>query len=257
MKTGNKLPLKEQRRIAERLKELRERKKITQAQAAKEIGVTVKTYREWEIGKYAKDSSTHYYPSIDAGNLLALSELYGVSVDYLLRRSDFISPENDFIGNYTGLSDTAIAALHLLHTPIDQYTEDFSQISRYDIIALNLILENCYAEMQEQKDYKKFSHLTNSILHYIGCFIDSNSAKIGSELPVLNQNGSTDIFSPGEIAREINKTKLLNSLNMLYEKYSLKIIQRKEQNKAYFEHIFYDSAKEYIQKQNDYRKDGD
>ena len=44
------------------------------------VGVTVKTYREWEIGKYAKDNSSHYYPSIEAGNLLALSELYGVSV---------------------------------------------------------------------------------------------------------------------------------------------------------------------------------
>lgn len=257
MKTSNKLPLERQKKIAERLKALRENKNLTQAEVANMVGVTVKTYREWEIGKYTKDNSTHYYPSIDAGNLLSLSELYGVSVDYLLRQSEFISPENDFIGNYTGLSDTAIAALHLLHTPIDQYTEDFSQISRYDIIALNLILENCYAEMREQKDFKKFSQLTNSVLHYIGCFIDSNSAKIGFELPVLNQNGSTDIFSPGEIAREINKTKLLNSLNMLYEKYSLEIIQRKEQNKAYFEQIFSNSAKEYFKKQNDYKKDGD
>ena len=256
MRTSNKLPLERQKKIAERLKALRENKNLTQAEVANMVGVTVKTYREWEIGKYTKDNSTHYYPSIDAGNLLSLSELYGVSVDYLLRQSEFISPENDFIGNYTGLSDTAIAALHLLHTPIDQYTEDFSQISRYDIIALNLILENCYAEMREQKDFKKFSQLTNSVLHYIGCFIDSNSAKIGSELPVLNQNGSTDIFPPGEIAREINKTKLLNSLNMLYEKYSLEIIQRKEQNKAYFEQIFSNSAKEYFKKQNDYKKDG-
>ena len=257
MKSSNKLPIKKQEEIANRLKSLREHKQITQTQAAREIGVTVKTYREWEIGKYTKDNSTHYYPSIDAGNLLSLSELYGVSVDYLLCKSEFISPENDFIGKYTGLSDTAIAALHLLHTPLDQYTEDFSQISRYDIIALNLILENCYAEIREQKDFKKFSQLTNSVLHYIGCFIDSNSAKIGSELPMLIQNGSTDIFSPGEIAREINKTKLLNSLNTLYEKYSLEIIQRKEQNKAYFKQIFSDSAKEYFKIQNNYKKGGD
>ena len=257
MKTGNKLPIEKQKEIANRLKALREHKQLTQAQAAKAIGVTVKTYREWEVGKYTKDNSVHYYPSMDVGSLYAMSELYGVSIDHLLCKSKFTSLENDFIGNYTGLSNTAITALHVLHTPIDQYTKDSTQISRYDIIALNLILENCYSEMEEQKDYKKFSQLTNSILHYIGSFIDSNSAKIGSELPMLNQNGSIDIFSPGEIAREINKTKLLNSLNMLYEKYSLEIVQRKEENKAYFEQIFLQSMKEYLHNQNNSSKDGD
>lgn len=138
MKTSNKLPIERQEKIAEGLKALRESKNLTQAEVANIVGVTVKTYREWEIGKYAKDNSTHYYPSIDAGNLLSLSELYGVSVDYLLCKSKFISPENDFIGKYTGLSDNAINTLKKVNENKEEYR-------KYEVLhlidTLNLIMD--------------------------------------------------------------------------------------------------------------------
>lgn len=156
MKTSNKLPRKRQEDIAKGLKTLRESKNLTQAEVANMVGVTVKTYREWEIGKYAKDNSTHYYPSIEAGNLLALSELYGVSVDYLLCKSEFTSPENDFIGNYTGLSDNAINTLKKVNENKDKYR-------KYDVLhlidTLNLIMDE--------------PMLFTFFLDYIGDYIDN------------------------------------------------------------------------------------
>lgn len=242
MKTSNKLPKKIQKRIAERLKELREHKQITQAQAAKEIGVTVKTYREWEIGKYTKDNSTHYYPSIDAGNLLALSELYGVSVDYLLCRSDFISPENDFIGNYTGLSDNAINGLRLLHFPANYSILDSLQTSRYDIIALNIILEDFYNKMVETPDYKKFGDETDTLLNCIGQYIDS-----GFNTILINQNEKVSLYSSDEVAQAICSHKIMHLSKDLKEKYSLTIIGKRKENKERFTKLFNDYAKEAIQ----------
>lgn len=58
--------------------------KFTQKDAARAIGVATGTYRNWEqgIGKGLKGEQ-----------LAKLSELYGVTVDYLLARTDRPTPE--------------------------------------------------------------------------------------------------------------------------------------------------------------------
>lgn len=93
----------------QRLKELRKENKYTQDYVAKQIGVEVKTYRSWEIGYY-KDN-VQMFPKIDSDKLELLSDLYGVSVDYILGRSKCRIVENEKIREVTGLNDKSIETL--------------------------------------------------------------------------------------------------------------------------------------------------
>lgn len=64
-------------------KELRKQKGLTQIELAKMVNVQQTTVSKWEVGRAVPD-----YPV-----LLKLAELYGVSVDYLLGRTDITSEE--------------------------------------------------------------------------------------------------------------------------------------------------------------------
>ena len=97
MKTIHKLP----NIVGERLKELRNDKRLTQEKVSEALQITVKTYREWEQGSRN--------PSTEA--LLALSGLYNVSVDYLLGVSDYKTINGQMVHKITGLSDSAIDTL--------------------------------------------------------------------------------------------------------------------------------------------------
>lgn len=104
---GNKLPLRN-----ERLKKLREKAKLTQADVAKAIDVTPKTYRTWEIGANIGCSDSKTYPfTRDIEKLEKLADLYGVSTDYILGRSDITQIDNDFIHSKIGISENSINAL--------------------------------------------------------------------------------------------------------------------------------------------------
>lgn len=145
MKLSNKLPLSKQEEIAKRLIELRKGKEMTQNKVASLIGVTEKTYREWEVGKYK--NNVFYYPAIEYNNLFALSDLYNVSIDYLLCRSNFHSPENDFIGTSTGLSDTAITTIKSIKQESENWISECSVNSEFnypgynDLSTLNFMME--------------------------------------------------------------------------------------------------------------------
>ena len=56
---------------------LRKEKKLTQAEVAKEVGLSARGYQDLELG--AK-------PGFD--NLLHIADFYGVSVDWLMGRTD-------------------------------------------------------------------------------------------------------------------------------------------------------------------------
>lgn len=64
--------------FAERLKQLRDERKISQAAVAKELGVSRYAVYAYEKGKSA--------PSLDG--LIMLADYFDVSVDYLLGRTD-------------------------------------------------------------------------------------------------------------------------------------------------------------------------
>lgn len=86
---------------ANNLKEVRTQNNATQAQIADFLGVTIKTYRGYEKGQE--------YPKLEY--LIALSDKWGVSIDYLLGRSDFTKDGNEYISSVTGLTDKGINQL--------------------------------------------------------------------------------------------------------------------------------------------------
>lgn len=63
-------------KYASRLKDLRKKNWLTQADIAKEIGISQGSYANWENGKRE--------PSLE--NVVRLAKLFGVTTDYLLGR---------------------------------------------------------------------------------------------------------------------------------------------------------------------------
>lgn len=66
-------------KIAERIAELRDEKKLTKTELAMQIGVSDVAIGFWERGRSEPNAS----------NIVALANFFGVSADYLLGRVDF------------------------------------------------------------------------------------------------------------------------------------------------------------------------
>ena len=64
--------------FSEKLKEIRRRDGITQLQAAKQLGVSLGAVGNWESGKRTPD----------ADMLVQIADTFGVTVDYLLGRTE-------------------------------------------------------------------------------------------------------------------------------------------------------------------------
>ncbi len=65
-------------KIAERLKELRLEKNLTQAQLAKELDVTQTTLGKWELGQRTPNADT----------IMKICKYFKVSADYLIGLED-------------------------------------------------------------------------------------------------------------------------------------------------------------------------
>lgn len=86
--------------MGERLKMLREKKKLTQFELANELHVGRDTINKWEGGR---DINTTY--------LAVLADFFDVSCDYIVRGKSY---ENTDAMKRTGLSDEAVDVLHSL-----------------------------------------------------------------------------------------------------------------------------------------------
>lgn len=73
------------RGIGQRIKQLRTEANVTQAQLADDIKTKPSTFRMWELGRSEPDIES----------LIELSDYFGVSVDYLLGRSDSKGPKKE------------------------------------------------------------------------------------------------------------------------------------------------------------------
>lgn len=94
--------------IMNNFKQARKRAKLTQSDVAKRLNVDQSTYSYWEAGKR----------NIDANTLAKLAELYGVSTDYLLGRTDEKKPpesEDDGRQALANASDETKLALELMN----------------------------------------------------------------------------------------------------------------------------------------------
>lgn len=64
--------------LSENIYALRKEKKLTQEQAAQEIGLVMRTYRRYEMGEREPGASA----------LIKIADYYGVTIDYLVGRTD-------------------------------------------------------------------------------------------------------------------------------------------------------------------------
>ncbi|WP_072525537.1 helix-turn-helix domain-containing protein [Clostridium sp. Marseille-P3244] len=87
-----------------RIVELRKESGYNQTQVSEKIGCVLKTYQNYEQG--------HNYPTLEYASKLA--NLYNVSIDYLLGRSNCRRIEDSYISEKTGLDDNAIQTLKIL-----------------------------------------------------------------------------------------------------------------------------------------------
>ena len=88
---------------------LRKELGFTQNEIAGALKCDIKTYRDYEKGKKVPSSGLLF----DMYNFYREKEK-PVSFDYILGVSDFTTPENDYIGSVTGLSDQGIDGLKYL-----------------------------------------------------------------------------------------------------------------------------------------------
>lgn len=182
-------------------------------------------------GRIEAHRSTDSVENVEGKWLKAYCDYFGCSADFLFGYIDMPTKEKTDINKLTGLSDAAIEALQILHCPADASIEDSQQIGRYDIIALNLILEDFLEHFKSAEPYLSFSDETRTILDCIGKFVDADSV---SSLPLIKQNGAASLYNPREVAQQIAETNLHDCLKKLYDNYSLVIIQKKKENTDYF-----------------------
>lgn len=84
--------------VADRIKALREQQKLTQAELAKQLGITRSSVNAWELG--ISVPSTQY--------IVELAEIFCVSTDFLL------GVESSATISVAGLSEKDIQLLHSL-----------------------------------------------------------------------------------------------------------------------------------------------
>lgn len=131
----------------ERIQELEKRETCRTAFLDK-IGTDDRSYRNWTVGRYKnKADEEHaiiYYSMPSAAALCRIVNAYKkeiptISIDWLLGVSKFKSPENEFIGRETGLSDEAITTLKVMKQSDAKYS---SLVPNYesDLTILNQLL---------------------------------------------------------------------------------------------------------------------
>ncbi len=95
-----------------RLIALRKARGFSQKEVAQKIGVNFTSYSAWEIGEYRKNGGQTRQPvELKGKHIAALADLYGVSADYIIGRSQYKAIDGAALADITGLSDTALRVL--------------------------------------------------------------------------------------------------------------------------------------------------
>ena len=128
--------------FGERLKQLRNEKGLSQDALAKALGIS-----KGSLGFYETCKNT---PDIVVLN--AVSDYFGVSLDYLLGRTDIQTNDTDVIAvcKYTGLSEIAVKTLNVNYSGVSNVRQEntdsfsFSDLRRGNAEAASTIIENGY-----------------------------------------------------------------------------------------------------------------
>lgn len=133
-----------------RLKQLRKEKKLSQGKLAEETGISRDTIIEYEKPGAIPKRMDY---------TIQLADFFGVSVDYLLGRSDFRSVDNEYISRETGLSDDSIQQLKAWKAWGGSLNDFLNILLSYDL--------EC------QRKGKEHSHAASAVMH-LGHIIRSN-----------------------------------------------------------------------------------
>jgi transcriptional regulator with XRE-family HTH domain len=108
------------------LKELRKAKNLKQQDLADFLSIAKSTYSYWETGKI----------EINNDNLFRLSDYYGVSIDYLLGKSDIKDPLKITVPE------------NLKNVPMAFHRGEFEDLTQDEVNALALIAKTIKAQRQ-------------------------------------------------------------------------------------------------------------
>lgn len=156
----------------------------------------VDTYKEWEVKGHT--------PTLN--NLLILSDIFHVSLDYLLGRSDFLHVENEGIQEITGLSERSIEVLRYIRTAkTPEFVIDLSNTEGYNSVIIDMInelIEDSEESVLRAREYNEKDpgvYPIDSIFSQIFEYLYSDSAKIeDNEHQFLKFNiGYQDIIESG------------------------------------------------------------
>ena len=191
-----------------RLKELRQEKKLTQQELAKEIGVSKLTILNWEKGEH----------QIKSEKAQQLADIFGVSVGYLLGYEDYKTIQNDAFDSYRNMAK-------LLRTNpdfkniISEYDEtnrkngklDLSLFVQAESIPIieqdikDLILEE-WGKTQPEDDYEEIDGTLSDNISRIYIAL--------GQLPILFK----DFFGSFLTLSTSDKKIVMQLVNSLYEK---------------------------------------
>lgn len=204
------------------------------------------------LGNTTKTINNHlnYPDSMSQKYIKAYCIIFDCSVDYLLGFIDLPTHADTDIYKETGLTDDSIAALRLIKSDVDNINLFYNN----ELETLNFILKNIRKKQKKQKNGIGF---TNSILHFIGLYIDSakikkesanqikykynnkpyNSLKIGDSINgntiqdfhILHDNTNIDVNALDKLSVFNTETNQHYALEIsgLFETYALNEIQEK------------------------------
>lgn len=205
--------------FSERLKHLRRNMGYRSAESfAQHHHFAVETYKEWEIKGHT--------PVLN--NLIELAEIFNVSVDYLLGRSNTIHVENKEISEITGLSEDAIEVLrYIRNTKTPDFVWDLDDTEGHNRVVVDMINELLEDSIDSIQIAKRKNDESPSIYHIGSIFtlfyqyIYSDSARIdNNENQFLWFNlGFHDVMESGPaLYREMIIKRIEQHLNYLRTK---------------------------------------
>ncbi len=213
------------------LKKLRLQNNATQADFARLLGCTVKTYRGYEKGAE--------YP--DTKCLIDLSDKYNVSIDWILGRSDCTSVDNEYIHQQLGLSDNAINQLKAFqaHDEMFKFTnkligKEYAFLDSYD---LRLPFINCLLTSYKLRQFINTIFLyilPDKFQRLVVKFNDLQMAEIPKDKLFLSTEKDLNDNVPFEMdtysRKTFFKTKLELILNDISEEYKNYLRQQDTKN---------------------------
>ena len=191
-----------------RLKELRQEKKLTQQELAKEIGVSKLTILNWEKGE----------PQIKSEKAQQLADIFGVSVGYLLGYEDYKTIQNDAFDSYRNMAKLLLTNPDFKNI-ISEYDEtnrkngklDLSLFVQAESIPIieqdikDLILEE-WGKTQPEDDYEEIDGTLSDNISRIYIAL--------GQLPILFK----DFFGSFLTLSTSDKKIVMQLVNSLYEK---------------------------------------